>query len=143
MTKVFFDILLVNNSIARFGGRLVRYVSLALLLTVAVCPAAWGQEAATDGLPSTVADSISVADSVKKDSVSSELPLSPNAMEDILNYKAKDGSFKGSFKAYSADGGKLKATKVDVTGVMVDGVGYGTATVKKVGAQPVTIGPGE
>ena len=60
-----------------------------------------------------------------------------------LTCKAKDGSFKGSFKAYSADGGKLKATKVDVTGVMVDGVGYGTATVKKVGAQPVTIGPGE
>jgi len=65
-------------------------VSLALLLTVAVCPAAWSQEAATDGLPSAVADSISVADSVKKDSVSSELPLSPNAMEDILKYKAKD-----------------------------------------------------
>ncbi|MBO4588334.1 MAG: LPS-assembly protein LptD [Bacteroidales bacterium] len=90
MTKVFFDILLVNNSIARFGGRLVRHVSLALLLTVAVCPAAWGQEVATDGLPSAIADSISVADSVKKDSVSSELPLSPNAMEDILKYKAKD-----------------------------------------------------
>ena len=68
----------------------MRYVSLALLLTVAVCPAAWGQEAATDGHPSTVADSISVADSVKKDSVSSELPLSTNAMEDILKYKAKD-----------------------------------------------------
>ncbi len=56
-----------------------------------------------------------------------------------LTYKAKDGTFKGSFKAYADVGGKPKATKVDVTGVLVDGVGYGAATVKKVGGVAVTV----
>ena len=56
-----------------------------------------------------------------------------------LAYKAKEGTFKGSFNAYALDGGKLKKTKVDVTGVLVDGVGYGAATVKKVGGVGVTV----
>ena len=56
-----------------------------------------------------------------------------------LTSKAKDGTFKGSFSAYALDGGKLKKTKVDVTGVLVDGVGYGAATVKKAGSVPVTV----
>ena len=57
-----------------------------------------------------------------------------------LTYKAKDGTFKGSFKLYAADKGtKLKAISVNVTGVLVDGVGYGTATIKKIGSVPVTI----
>ena len=56
-----------------------------------------------------------------------------------LTYKAKDGMFKGSFKAYADVGGKPKATKVDVTGVLVDGVGYGAATVKKGGGVAVTV----
>ena len=53
-----------------------------------------------------------------------------------LTYKAKEGSFKGSFKAYADVGGKLKATTVAVTGMMVDGVGYGTATCKKPAGGP-------
>ena len=56
-----------------------------------------------------------------------------------LTYKAKDGTFKGSFKAYSDVNGKPKATKVNVTGVLVDGVGYGAATIKKVGGVAVTV----
>ena len=56
-----------------------------------------------------------------------------------LTYSAKDGSFKGSFKAYSVVGGKLKATTVNVSGVMIGGKGYGTASVKKLGSLPVTI----
>ena len=56
-----------------------------------------------------------------------------------LTYKAKDGTFKGSFKAYADVGGKPKATKVNVSGVVVDGVGYGSATVKKAGGVLVTI----
>ena len=51
-----------------------------------------------------------------------------------LAYKAKDGTFKGSFKAYADVGGKPKATTVKVSGVVVDGIGYGAATVKKVGS---------
>lgn len=56
-----------------------------------------------------------------------------------LTYKAKDGSFKGSFKVYSEQSGKLKATTVNVTGVLVNGKGHGTATIKKVGGVPVTV----
>lgn len=56
-----------------------------------------------------------------------------------LSYKAKDGSFKGSFKAYANVNGKIKATAVSVAGVVVGDVGYGTASVKKVGGFPVTV----
>ena len=56
-----------------------------------------------------------------------------------LTYKAKDGSFKGSFKVYADNDGRLKATNVNVTGVMVGGKGYGTATIKGVGTAPVTV----
>lgn len=56
-----------------------------------------------------------------------------------LSHKAKDGTFKGSFKAYSDVGGKLKATSVSVTGVQIGSKGYGTATVKGLGSVPVTI----
>ena len=56
-----------------------------------------------------------------------------------LTYTAKTGTFKGSFKAYADANGKPKATTVTVTGVLVNGVGYGAATVKKVGGVAVTI----
>ena len=51
-----------------------------------------------------------------------------------LSYKAKDGSFSGSFKVYSDNGGKLKVTKVTVAGVMVGNVGYGSTSIKRVGS---------
>ena len=56
-----------------------------------------------------------------------------------LSFKAKDGSFKGSFKAYADIGGKLKATTVDVVGVLVGDVGRGRAIVKKVGSVTATV----
>ena len=68
---------------------------------------------------------------------SSKLGENPSALK--LTYKAKDGSFKGSFKVYADNGGKLKATTVNVTGVVINGVGYGTATIKKVGSVPVKV----
>ena len=61
----------------------------------------------------------------------------PSALK--LTCKAKDGSFKGSFKAYAVVNGKLKATNFKVTGVLVNGVGYGSAAVKKGGGAPVKI----
>ena len=67
----------------------------------------------------------------------SKLGENPSALK--LTYKAKDGSFKGSFKVYADNGGKLKATTVNVTGVVVNGVGYGTASIKKVGSAPISI----
>jgi len=54
-----------------------------------------------------------------------------------LTYKAKDGTFKGSFKVYAEVKGKPKATTVNVTGFLLNGVGYGTATVK--GKPPVAV----
>ena len=61
----------------------------------------------------------------------------PSALK--LTYTAKTGAFKGSFKAYAEVNGKPKATTVNVTGVLIGGVGYGAATVKKVGSVPATI----
>ena len=68
---------------------------------------------------------------------SSKLGENPSALK--LTYKANDGSFKGSFKVYADNGGKLKATTVNVAGIVVGGVGYGTATIKKVGSVPVKV----
>jgi hypothetical protein len=51
-----------------------------------------------------------------------------------LTYKPKTGQFKGSFKVYALEGAgkatKLKKYTVKVSGVVVGGVGYGTATCK-------------
>ena len=66
----------------------------------------------------------------------SKLGENPSALK--LSYKSKDGTFKGSFKSYADVNGKPKAMTVKVVGVLVKGVGYGTATVKGGGA-PVTI----
>ena len=48
-----------------------------------------------------------------------------------LSYTPKTGLFKGSFKAYALEGSKLKKYTVNVTGVVVNGSGYGQATMKK------------
>ncbi len=56
-----------------------------------------------------------------------------------LTYRAKDGSWSGSFRVYEWARGSWKARVVNVFGVVVDGVGYGTAQLKKVGAVGITI----
>ena len=52
-----------------------------------------------------------------------------------LTYTPKKGTFKGSFNVYALEGAgsatKLKKYKVNVTGVVVGGVGYGEAACKK------------
>ena len=48
-----------------------------------------------------------------------------------LTYKAKDGTFKGSFKVYNFENGKIKAYSASVTGLMIGDKGYGTATIRK------------
>ena len=56
-----------------------------------------------------------------------------------LTYTPKKGTFKGSFKVYALEGEdkatKLKKYTVNVTGVVVNGVGYGMATCKRPAAQ--------
>ena len=57
-----------------------------------------------------------------------------------LSYAAKTGMFTGSFKVFAETAeGKSKRYTATVTGMVVDGVGYGTATVKKTGSLPVMI----
>ena len=51
----------------------------------------------------------------------------------------KDGSFTGSFKVYYVEKGKLKSKTANVTGLVIDGKGYGTATIKKVGSEQISI----
>lgn len=52
-----------------------------------------------------------------------------------LTYTAKKGTFKGSFKLYAIEtvAGKMKLKKytVNITGVVVDGVGYGIAKCRR------------
>ena len=53
-----------------------------------------------------------------------------------LTYTPKKGTFKGTFKVYALEGEdgektKLKKYTVSLTGIVVDGVGYGVATCKK------------
>ena len=68
-----------------------------------------------------------------------EAKLGDNPSGLKLTYKKTDGSFKGSFKTYAEVKGRLKATTVSVSGIVLNGVGYGTATVKGKGSVPVTI----
>ena len=56
-----------------------------------------------------------------------------------LSYKTKEGSFTGSFTVYALEGSKLKKHKASVSGILIDGVGYGTAAIKKFGTWAVEI----
>ena len=56
-----------------------------------------------------------------------------------LTYKSKDGSFSGSFTVYALENNKLKKHKATVSGVLINGVGYGTATIKKLGSWGILI----
>ena len=57
-----------------------------------------------------------------------------------LTYAPKTGIFKGSFKIYAIQNNKLKKYTVKTTGVVVDGEGYGLATLKNYGDWNVSVG---
>ena len=76
---------------------------------------------------------------VLKKGVIDETKLLENPSGLKLTVRVKDGTFSGSFKVYVDNRGKLKSVTVSVAGVVVEGVGYGTASIKKVGTIPVTI----
>ena len=48
-----------------------------------------------------------------------------------FTYTPKSGTFKGSFKVFALNGAKLVKYTMNVSGVVVDGVGYGKATCKR------------
>ena len=54
-----------------------------------------------------------------------------------VTFKPKGGTFKGTFNVYVTDGGKTKKLKANVSGVVVDGVPYGTAVIRNVGSWAV------
>ncbi|MBO4287311.1 MAG: InlB B-repeat-containing protein [Kiritimatiellae bacterium] len=58
-------------------------------------------------------------------------PKKPNLAALKLTYTPKTGLFKGSFKLYALQGGKLKKFTVKITGVVVDGEGTGVAKLAK------------
>ena len=76
---------------------------------------------------------------VYKNGAVDELKLGDNPCALKLTYKAKEGTFKGSFKVYTEVKGKPKATTVNVTGFLLNGIGYGTATIKGRGSVAVRI----
>ena len=58
-------------------------------------------------------------------------PKKPNRSAMKLSYTPKTGLFKGSFKVYAIQSGKLKKYTVKVTGVVVDGEGTGVGKLAK------------
>lgn len=74
-----------------------------------------------------------------KNGVVDESKLKDNPAALKLSYTAKNGTFKGSFKVYANVNGRLKSYSASVTGVVIDGTGYGTATIKKVGTVSIWI----
>lgn len=70
----------------------------------------------------------------KNDGIAGTLaPTGSNIAGLKLTYAPKTQTFKGSFKVWTFDSAKnkLKSVSAKVTGVVVDGVGYGQVTVKK------------
>ena len=72
------------------------------------------------------------------DTVSSPV-ANPSGLK--LQYKAKDGTFRGSFSVHSTNptNGRLMKTRFTVVGAAVNGVGYGVAYNKKSGSVPIEI----
>ena len=56
-----------------------------------------------------------------------------------LTYTPKAGTFKGSFKIYAVQNDKLKKYTAKVSGIMVNGTGFGLATIKGKGSIPIEI----
>ena len=54
-----------------------------------------------------------------------------------VTFKPKDGTFKGTFNVYVTDGDRTRKLKANVSGVVVDGMPYGTAVIRNVGAWAV------
>ena len=75
---------------------------------------------------------------VSKFTAKGETTPNPAALK--LSYTAKKGTFKGSFSLYQDVNGKPKKVSAAVNGIVVNGVGYGSAVIKRVGSVPVTVG---
>ena len=104
-----------------------------------------GQKVYTELLPSSVKLTVAgnkwnagKSEKVTVDGGKVQGGTNPSALK--LTYAPKTGLFKGGFTVYSDSNGKLKKTKATVTGVMVEGRGYGSAVIKKTSSMPVKVG---
>ena len=101
----------------------------------------WEVSVAPKGTKWIVADGVKAGQiKMDKDGEVYDAKESDNPSGLKLTFTAKTGLFKGSFKVYAIDAkGKLKSFSATVHGIVVDGLGYGTATIKKIGSVPVAI----
>jgi len=56
-----------------------------------------------------------------------------------LSLKCTKGALSGSLTVYAVTNGKLVKNKFTVSGVIIGGKGYATATNKKLGSWPIAI----
>ena len=71
-----------------------------------------------------------------------DLTESGNPSGLTLSASSEKGTFSGKFKVFAVtEAGKSKKYTATVRGVVLDGVGYGTATIKKIGSVPVIVRP--
>ena len=69
-----------------------------------------------------------------------DLSESGNPSGLTLSASSAKGTFKGRFKVFVVtDAGKPKKYTATVNGAILGGTGYGTATIRKIGAVPVTV----
>ena len=69
-----------------------------------------------------------------------DLSESGNPSGLTLSASSAKGTFKGRFKVFAVtEAGTPKKYTAVVSGAILDGVGYGTATIKKIGAVPVKV----
>ena len=121
----------------KVGGSWTRTDSRVMVATSATLPAGTIETLLPDGEPVRVKGGKWVFDkaaSIKyaKGVLSGDNdPKKPNRSAMKLTYTPKTGLFKGSFKLYALQGGKLKKFTVKITGVVVDGEGTGVAKLAK------------
>ena len=101
----------------------------------------WEVSVAAKGTKWIVADGVKAGQiKMDKDGEAYDSKESDNPSGLKLTFTAKTGLFKGSFKVYAIDAkGKLKSFSATVNGIVVDGFGFGTATIKKIGSALIAI----
>ena len=67
------------------------------------------------------------------------LTAADNGAKLKISYKSATGLFTGSFYAYTLNGSRQKKVRVTLSGVFVDGNGYGTAVVAKTASAKITV----
>ena len=122
---------------ASVGGKWTRGDAKVTVATSATLPEGTVKSLLPDGVPVRVkggkwAFDKAASITYKKGALGGDNdPKKPNRSAMKLSYTPKTGLFKGSFKVYAIQSGKLKKYTVKVTGVVVDGEGTGVGKLAK------------